>query len=117
MDEDLLDNADVNERVNNVDGRFQVDDSTVIEEMVNKDYGARIEDAMKNFGSLDQYKQHRESNSFKPASLQQAKRFLAEKEQQESVSSTNRAYMLAKQAEQARKMQKAFDSHFLRIKN
>lgn len=75
------------------------------------------EDARKNFGSLDQYKQHRESNSFKPASLQQAKRFLAEKEQQESVSSTNRAYMLAKQAEQARKMQKAFDSHFLRIKN
>ena len=48
LDEDLLDNADVNERVNNVDGRFQVDDSTVIEEMVNKDYGARIEDAMKN---------------------------------------------------------------------
>ena len=75
------------------------------------------EDARKNFGSLDQYKQHRESNSFKPASLQQAKRFLAEKEQQESVSSTNRAYMLAKQAEQAKKMQKAFDSHFLRIKN
>ena len=47
LDEDLLDNADVNERVNNVDGRFQVDDSTAIEEMVNKDYGARIEDAMK----------------------------------------------------------------------
>ena len=47
LDEDLLDNADVNERVNNVDGRFQVDDSETIEEMVNKDYGARIEKAMK----------------------------------------------------------------------
>jgi hypothetical protein len=47
LDEDLLDNADVNERVNNVDGRFQVDDSEKIEEMVNKDYGARIENAMK----------------------------------------------------------------------
>ena len=71
----------------------------------------------KDFGSLDQYKQHRASNSFKPASLQQAKRFLAEKEQHESISSTNRAYTLARQAEEARKMQKAFDSHFLRIKN
>ena len=47
LDEDLLDNADVNERVNNVDGRFQVDDSETIEEMVNKDYGTRIENAMK----------------------------------------------------------------------
>ena len=47
LDEDLLDNADVNERVNNVDGRFQVDDSETIEEMVNKDYGARIDNAMK----------------------------------------------------------------------
>jgi hypothetical protein len=47
VDEDLLDNAGVNERINNVDGRFQVDDSTVIEEMVNKDYGVRIEEAMK----------------------------------------------------------------------
>lgn len=75
------------------------------------------DDARKDFGSLDQYKQHRASNSFKPASLQQAKRFLAEKEQHESISSTNRAYTLARQAEEARKMQKAFDSHFLRIKN
>ena len=47
IDEDILDNAGVNERINNVDGRFQVDDSTVIEEMVNKDYGVRIEEAMK----------------------------------------------------------------------
>jgi len=47
VDEDLLDNAGVNERINNVDGRFQVDDSSAIEEMVNKDYGERIEDAMK----------------------------------------------------------------------
>lgn len=75
------------------------------------------DDARKDFGSLDQYKQHRASNSYKPASLQQAKRFLAEKEQHESVSSTNRAYTLAKQAEEAKKMQNAFDSHFLRIKN
>tara|TARA_B100000927_G_scaffold224645_1_gene184409 strand:- start:366 stop:1244 length:879 start_codon:yes stop_codon:yes gene_type:complete len=75
------------------------------------------DDARKDFGSLDQYKQHRASNSFKPASLQQAKQFLAEKEQHESISSTNRAYTLAKQAEEAKKMQKAFDSHFLRIKN
>ena len=75
------------------------------------------DDARKDFGSLDQYKQHRASNSFKPVSLQQAKRFLAEKEQHESISSTNRAYTLAKQAEEAKKMQKAFDSHFLRIKN
>ena len=47
LDEDLLDNADVNERVNNVDGRFQVDDSEAIEQMVNDDYGERIENAMK----------------------------------------------------------------------
>ena len=47
VDEDLLDNAGVNERVNNVDGRFQMDDSTKIEEMVNKDYGQRIEESMK----------------------------------------------------------------------
>ena len=75
------------------------------------------EDARKDFGSIDKYKQHRASNTFKPASLQQAKRFLAEKDQQESVSSTNRAYLLAKQAEEAKKMQKAFDAQFLRIKN
>ena len=74
-------------------------------------------DARKDFGTIDQYKQHRASNNFKPASLQQAKRFLAEKEQQDSSSSTNRAYLLAKQAEEANKMQKAFDAHFLRIKN
>ena len=75
------------------------------------------EDARKDFSSIDKYKQHRESNTFKPASLQQAKRFLAEKEQQDSSSSTSRAYLLAKQAEEAKNMQKAFDSHFLRIKN
>tara|TARA_B100000073_G_C23636847_1_gene534889 strand:+ start:85 stop:963 length:879 start_codon:yes stop_codon:yes gene_type:complete len=75
------------------------------------------EDARKDFSSIDQYKQHRASNTFKPVSLQQAKRFLAEKEQQDSSSSTSRAYLLAKQAEEAKKMQKAFDSHFLRIKN
>ena len=75
------------------------------------------EDSRKNFNSLQQYEQHRSSNTFKPASLQQAKQFLAEKEQYESTASTNRAYSLAKQAEEARKMQKAFDAHFLRIKN
>ena len=74
-------------------------------------------DARKHFNTIDQYKQHRASNTFKPASLQQSKRFLAEKEQRESSASTNRAYLLAKQAEEARKMQKAFDSHFLRINN
>jgi len=47
VDEDLLDNASVNERINNVDGRFQVDDSSKIEEMVNKNYGERIGDAIK----------------------------------------------------------------------
>jgi hypothetical protein len=47
VDEDLLDNASVNERINNVDGRFQVDDSSKIEEMVSKNYGERIEDAIK----------------------------------------------------------------------
>ena len=55
------------------------------------------QDAREDFGNIDQYKQHRANNTFKPASLQQAKRFLAEKEQQDSSSSTNRAYLLAKQ--------------------
>ena len=75
------------------------------------------QDARKDFNTIDQYKQHRASNTFKPVSLQQAKRFLAEKEQQDSSSSTNRAYLLAKQAEEAKNMQNAFDAHFLRIKN
>tara|TARA_B100000925_G_scaffold224869_1_gene173468 strand:- start:170 stop:3757 length:3588 start_codon:yes stop_codon:yes gene_type:complete len=46
LDEDVIDNATVNQRIENVDGRFQVDDSAVIEEMVNKDYGARITEAI-----------------------------------------------------------------------
>ena len=46
LDEDVIDNATVNQRIENVDGRFQVDDGAVIEEMVSKDYGARITEAI-----------------------------------------------------------------------
>tara|TARA_B100000902_G_C27113875_1_gene815058 strand:- start:76 stop:984 length:909 start_codon:yes stop_codon:yes gene_type:complete len=76
------------------------------------------EDARKEqFSSINDLKQHRSADIVRPPSLQQANRFLAEQASLDELDTTTRAYRLARQSEQAHKMQQEFNSHFNRLTN
>jgi hypothetical protein len=76
------------------------------------------EDARKEqFSSINDLNQHRSVDIVKPPSLQQANRFLAEQANLDDSNTTTRAYRLARQSEQAHKMQQEFESHFNRLTN
>jgi ssDNA-binding Zn-finger/Zn-ribbon topoisomerase 1 len=58
----------------------------------------------KRFGSVNEIKQYRQNQNITPFSLMQSKKYLADKQEKESFLTTQRAYSLCKQSEEATKI-------------
>jgi hypothetical protein len=69
------------------------------------------------FKNLEEYNQHRNSQQTTPLSESQANEYLTKKSRDEQVQTTERAYKLAKQLEEANKKQTSFWSSLMKIEN
>ena len=67
------------------------------------------------FSNIDQLKQYRNTQDTQPLSNQQAKNFLSQKKEQEEIESSKRAYFLAKQVEQAKKIENNTRQFFYKL--
>jgi hypothetical protein len=69
------------------------------------------------FKNLEEYNQHRNSQQTTPLSEAQANEYLSKKSRDEQIQTTERAYKLAKQLEEANKKQTSFWSSLMKIEN
>lgn len=69
------------------------------------------------FKNMDDYNQYRNSQQTTPLSEAQANEYLSKKSRDEQVQTTERAYKLAKQLEEANKKQTSFWSSLMKIEN
>jgi hypothetical protein len=69
------------------------------------------------FKNLEEYNHYRNSQQTTPLSEAQANEFLSKKSRDEQVQTTERAYKLAKQLEEANKKQTSFWSSLMKIEN
>jgi hypothetical protein len=69
------------------------------------------------FNNLEEYNRHRNSQQTTPLSEAQAQEYLSKKSRDEQIQTTERAYKLAKQLEEANKKQTSFWSSLMKIEN
>jgi hypothetical protein len=74
-------------------------------------------DNVKKFKNLNEYNNYRNSQDNVPLSEIQAAEYLNNKNKQEEIQTTNRAYKLAKQLEETNKNQSNFWSSIMKLKN
>jgi len=74
-------------------------------------------DNVKKFKNLNEYNNYRNSQNVVPLSEIQAAEYLNNKNKQEEIQTTNRAYKLAKQLEESNKNQTSFWGSIMKIKN
>ena len=74
-------------------------------------------DNVKKFKNLNEYNNYRNSQDIVPLSEIQAAEYLKNKNKQEEIQTTNRAYKLAKQLEESKKNQSTFWGSIMKIKN
>ena len=72
---------------------------------------------VKKFKNLNEYNNYRNTQDIIPLSEIQAAEYLNNKNKQEEIQTTNRAYKLAKQLEETTKNQSNFWGSIMKIKN
>ena len=69
-----------------------------------------------SYNSVEELLTHRNKNNVAPLSLNQAKQFLAEKNQKEELENTDRAFFLARQWEESKLIHQKSEQQFRMIR-